>query len=103
MCVAAQEFNDDESEVLGLIQRIQDLVLSDSDGRSACNPALNFEEAKPPGLSIAAFDVIAKISIDELLVRPESAWVTKDLEQKVLAHAIGTVVPDTFMKCASAA
>ena len=27
-------------------------------------------------------------SVDALLARPESAWITRDLEQKALAHAI---------------
>ena len=26
--------------------------------------------------------------------RPESAWITRDLEQKALAHAIADVVPE---------
>jgi superfamily II DNA or RNA helicase len=29
-----------------------------------------------------------------LLARPESAWITRDLEQKALAHAIASVVPE---------
>jgi hypothetical protein len=32
--------------------------------------------------------------IDDLLVRPESSWITRDLEQKALAHAITEVVPE---------
>jgi superfamily II DNA or RNA helicase len=32
--------------------------------------------------------------IDVLLTRPESAWITRDLEQKALAHAIAVVVPE---------
>lgn len=31
--------------------------------------------------------------VDALLARPESAWITRDLEQKALAHAIADVVP----------
>lgn len=31
--------------------------------------------------------------VDVLLARPESAWITRDLEQKALAHAIAEVVP----------
>jgi hypothetical protein len=31
---------------------------------------------------------------DVLLARPESAWITRDLEQKALAHAITAVVPE---------
>ena len=33
-------------------------------------------------------------SVEVLLARPESAWITRDLEQKALAHAIAEVVPD---------
>ena len=33
-------------------------------------------------------------SVDVLLARPESAWITRDLEQKALAHAIAEVVPE---------
>ena len=32
--------------------------------------------------------------IDALLARPESSWITRDLEQKALAHAIAEVVPE---------
>jgi SNF2 family DNA or RNA helicase len=32
--------------------------------------------------------------VDEILERPECAWVTRDLEQKALGHAIATVVPE---------
>jgi len=32
--------------------------------------------------------------VDVLLAHPESAWITRDLEQKALAHAIGEVVPE---------
>ena len=33
-------------------------------------------------------------SIDALLARPESAWITRTLEQKALGHAIAEVVPE---------
>ncbi len=33
-------------------------------------------------------------SVDALLARPECAWVTRDLEQQALGHAIAHVVPD---------
>ena len=32
--------------------------------------------------------------VDVLLARPESAWITRDLEQKALAHAIAEMVPE---------
>lgn len=32
--------------------------------------------------------------VDALLARPESAWISRDLEQKALAHAIAEVVPE---------
>jgi hypothetical protein len=32
-------------------------------------------------------------NVEALLARPESAWITRDLEQKALAHAISEVVP----------
>jgi superfamily II DNA or RNA helicase len=32
--------------------------------------------------------------VDALLARPESEWITRDLEQKALAHAISEVVPE---------
>jgi superfamily II DNA or RNA helicase len=32
--------------------------------------------------------------VDALLARPESVWITRDLEQKALAHAIAEVVPE---------
>jgi superfamily II DNA or RNA helicase len=32
--------------------------------------------------------------VDALLARPESAWITRDLEQKALVHAIAEVVPE---------
>jgi superfamily II DNA or RNA helicase len=33
-------------------------------------------------------------AVDVLFARPESAWITRDLEQKALAHAIAEVVPE---------
>jgi len=33
-------------------------------------------------------------SVDALLARPESVWITRGLEQKALAHAIAEVVPE---------
>lgn len=33
-------------------------------------------------------------TVDAFLARPESAWITRDLEQKALAHAIAEVVPE---------
>jgi Domain of unknown function (DUF3883) len=33
-------------------------------------------------------------TVDVLLARAESAWITRDLEQKALAHAIAEVVPE---------
>jgi hypothetical protein len=35
-----------------------------------------------------------ELDIDKLLARPESTWITRDLEQKALAHAIAHVVPE---------
>jgi hypothetical protein len=32
--------------------------------------------------------------VDALLARPESAWITRDLERKALPHAIAEVVPE---------
>ena len=32
--------------------------------------------------------------VDDLLARPECAWITRELEQTALTHAIGTLVPD---------
>jgi hypothetical protein len=32
--------------------------------------------------------------VDVVLARPESAWITRDLEQKALAHAIAEMVPE---------
>jgi hypothetical protein len=34
-----------------------------------------------------------ELDIDALLARPECAWITKDLEQRALVHAISQVVP----------
>jgi SNF2 family DNA or RNA helicase len=33
-------------------------------------------------------------AVDALLARPECAWITRDLEQKALAHSIAKVVPE---------
>jgi superfamily II DNA or RNA helicase len=33
-------------------------------------------------------------TVDVLLARPEAAWITRDLEQKALAHVIAEVVPE---------
>jgi superfamily II DNA or RNA helicase len=33
-------------------------------------------------------------AIDDLLAHPDSSWITRDLEQKALAHAITEVVPE---------
>jgi len=33
-------------------------------------------------------------AVDALLARPESAWITRELEHKALAHAIAAVVPE---------
>src|SRR6185437_3240242 len=35
-----------------------------------------------------------ELAVDALLARPESAWITKDLERKALEHAIATIVPE---------
>jgi hypothetical protein len=32
-------------------------------------------------------------NVEQLMARPESAWITRDLEQKALAHAIADIVP----------
>src|SRR5580704_11075606 len=32
--------------------------------------------------------------VDRVLARPESSWITRDLEQKALAHAIAEMVPE---------
>jgi hypothetical protein len=46
-------------------------------------PYLDFRPLRPddPGIS-------------DLMARPESAWITRELEQKALAHAIAEVVPE---------
>ena len=33
-------------------------------------------------------------SVDDIFARPECAWITRELEQQALGHAISTVVPD---------
>ena len=33
-------------------------------------------------------------SVDDLLARPECAWIARDLEQRALDHAVGHVVPE---------
>ena len=33
-------------------------------------------------------------TVDTILGRPECAWITKELEQKALSHAVGSVVPE---------
>jgi SNF2 family DNA or RNA helicase len=33
-------------------------------------------------------------SVDDIFARPECAWITRELEQRALGHAISTVVPD---------
>jgi superfamily II DNA or RNA helicase len=35
-----------------------------------------------------------ELGIDDLLTHPESSWITRDLEQKALVHAITEVVPE---------
>ncbi|RJR43449.1 MAG: DEAD/DEAH box helicase, partial [Desulfobacteraceae bacterium] len=34
-----------------------------------------------------------ELTVDSLLARPECSWITRDLEQKALSHAIANVVP----------
>ena len=36
--------------------------------------------------------------VDVVLARPESAWITRDLEQKALVHAIAEVVPEHLLE-----
>lgn len=45
-------------------------------------PYLDYRPLKP-----------GEIETDQLLARPECAWITRDLEQKALGHAIAHVVP----------
>lgn len=40
-------------------------------------------------------------TIDALLGRPESAWISRDLEQKAISHAIATVVPEHLQEVRS--
>ncbi len=40
-------------------------------------------------------------AVDALLARPECAWISRDLEQKALAHAISTVVPEHLQEVRS--
>ncbi|HUJ30824.1 MAG TPA: helicase-related protein [Candidatus Acidoferrum sp.] len=39
--------------------------------------------------------------VDVVLARPESAWITRDLEQKALVHAIAEVVPEHLQEVRS--
>jgi len=45
-------------------------------------PYLDYRPLKP-----------GEIDVDALLARPECSWITRDLEQKALGHAIAYVVP----------
>ena len=40
-------------------------------------------------------------TVDAILARPESAWISRDLEQKAVAHAIATVVPEHLQEVRS--
>src|SRR5665213_560270 len=36
----------------------------------------------------------AEPAVEAILARSECAWITKELEQKALSHAVGSVVPE---------
>ena len=59
--IIAVELDDGEYEVLGLIQRIENLVTRDGHDVRAGDSALNFEESKLALPRNAAFDVIAEL------------------------------------------
>ncbi len=40
-------------------------------------------------------------TVDAILARPESTWISRDLEQKAISHAIATVVPEHLQEVRS--
>ncbi|EXI71428.1 MAG: hypothetical protein AW07_03657 [Candidatus Accumulibacter sp. SK-11] len=55
------ELDDGENEVLGLVEREENLVARDGDRRRAGNAALHFDEAQLAGAGNAAFNVVTQL------------------------------------------
>src|SRR5712691_6793182 len=55
-----QELDDGENEVLGFIERVEDLILRDGDRRCPRDAAFHFEEAQVASAWVTALDVIAQ-------------------------------------------
>src|SRR4051812_3280534 len=54
------EFDDRQDKVIGLVERVQNLVLRDSDRRRALDAALDLQEAQLAGLRIVALNIITE-------------------------------------------
>ena len=55
-----QELDDPQDEVLGFVQRVQDLVARHRNRRRAAGPPLDLDEAQLAGVRHPAFDVVAQ-------------------------------------------
>jgi hypothetical protein len=60
MAIVGRELDDCEDEILWLVERVENLVSGDGDGRRARTPALHLDEAQAPRSRNAALDVIAE-------------------------------------------
>ena len=59
--VVTIELHDRENEVVRLVERVEDFVFSDGDGRGTGRAPLDLDEAQTPGAGDAAFNVVAEL------------------------------------------
>ena len=59
--VISQELDDGEDEIIGLVQRVENLVAGDQDVGRAADPPLDLDEPQPAGAWHTAFDVVSPL------------------------------------------
>ena len=55
------KLDDSQDEIVGFIERIENLVAGDGDSVCAADAPLHLDEAQAPGAGYAAFDVVIKL------------------------------------------
>src|SRR5579875_4224557 len=63
MRTVLDELDDGENEVVGLVERIENLVPGHRECAGACVPALDLDEAQVPGPAVPALDVVTQLLV----------------------------------------
>ena len=77
--VVGQKLDDGEAVVLGLVERVEDLVAGHGDGWGAMHAALDLDEAQLAGAGDAALEVVAEVlelAVGGLEARARSVCMT---------------------------